>query len=102
MTSDGAGQHYLSSLDPPRFLLPNDHWFAGPRNRLPLDAVPDGFAVNTLFYAAILALPLSIFPLRRRLRARRGRCPKCNYDLAGLAGPCPECGTERANQRTSE
>jgi hypothetical protein len=57
--------------------------------------MPPGFLLNTLFYAAILALPLSFFPLRRRLRARRGRCPKCNYDLAGLAGPCPECGAAR-------
>ena len=27
-------------------------------------------------------------------RARAGRCPKCNYDLSGLAAgaACPECG----------
>ncbi|MFG0284780.1 MAG: hypothetical protein ACF8R7_10205, partial [Phycisphaerales bacterium JB039] len=68
---------------------------------VPTEPLP-GIAVNTLFYAVILALPLTFLPLRRRLRARRGRCPKCNYDLAGLAGPCPECGTERANQRTSD
>jgi hypothetical protein len=51
---------------------------------------------NTLFYAAILVPPLlTFFPIRRRLRARRGRCPKCGYDLAGVAdpaAPCPECG----------
>jgi hypothetical protein len=65
--------------------------------------IPAGFAINTLFYTAILALPLSVFPIRRRLRARRGRCPKCGYDLAGLGGaenteggaPCPECGATR-------
>jgi hypothetical protein len=57
-----------------------------------------GFAINTLFYTAILALPVSVFPIRRRLRTRRGRCPKCGYDLAGLAdaaAPCPECGAAR-------
>jgi hypothetical protein len=66
--------------------------------RLPLTPIPAGFAINTLFYAAILALPLSFFPIRRRLRARRGRCPKCGYDRAGLAdpaAPCPECGAPR-------
>ena len=50
---------------------------------LPLDPLLPGFAINTLFYAvvvgAILALPLSFFPIRRRVRARRGRCPKCGY-----------------------
>ena len=59
---------------------------------------PAGFAINTLFYAALLALPLSFFPIRRRLRARRGRCPKCGYDRTGLsdpAAPCPECGATR-------
>jgi hypothetical protein len=69
--------------------------------RIPTRPIPAGFAINTLFYAALLALPLSVFPIRRRLRARRGRCPKCGYDRAGLAGaekgaegaaPCPECG----------
>ncbi|MFG0283573.1 MAG: hypothetical protein ACF8R7_04060 [Phycisphaerales bacterium JB039] len=62
---------------------------------LVVEVKPSGFLLNTLFYAAIVALPLSFFPLRRRLRARRGRCPKCNYDLAGLDGPCPECGAAR-------
>ena len=67
--------------------------------RLPIDPLFPGFLLNTLFYAivvgAILALPLRLVPLRRRRRARRGRCPTCNYDLAGLAGPCPECGAAR-------
>ena len=45
---------------------------------LPLLPLPVGFLLNTLFYAAILAPPLlTFFPIRRRLRARRGRCPKC-------------------------
>jgi len=65
------------------------------RGRLPIDPVLPGFLLNTLFYAAILALPLGFFPIRRRLRARRGRCPGCGYDRTGfsdLAAPCPECG----------
>ncbi|MFG0284691.1 MAG: hypothetical protein ACF8R7_09745 [Phycisphaerales bacterium JB039] len=58
----------------------------------PVRPIFPGFVVNTLFYAvvvgAILALPLSF-------RARRGRCAKCNSDLAGPEGPCPECGAAR-------
>lgn len=28
----------------------------------------------------------------RVVRARRGGCIRCGYDLTGLTGPCPECG----------
>lgn len=80
------------SLDPPWALLPSNAWFTAPCDRLPLTAIPAGFVLNTLFYAAILALPLSFFPIRREFRARRGRCRTCGYDLAGLGGGCPECG----------
>ena len=100
---------YSPSLEPPRRLLPNADWFDYFRARIPLAPMPAGFAINALFYTAVLALPLSFFPVRRRLRARRGRCPKCGYDLAGLRGvaekeektaadpaaPCPECGAAR-------
>ena len=62
--------------------------------RLPTEPLP-GFAVNTIFYAAILALPLSLRPIRRQIRARRGKCVKCVYDLAGtITDACPECGTD--------
>jgi hypothetical protein len=31
-----------------------------------------------------------------RLRARRGLCPRCGYDLTGnVSGVCPECGAHR-------
>lgn len=71
--------------------------------RLPFRALPylpiyRGIIINTVFYA-LLWLPVlflsthTIRALRRRACTRRGRCPNCNYDLAGLVSPhCPECG----------
>jgi hypothetical protein len=61
---------------------------------MPLRPIWAGFAINTIFYAAILwgmfALPLA---LRRRRRVKRGLCPACGYDLRGSASQnCPECG----------
>ena len=71
-------------------------------NRLEKRLVPfwpiwPGFAINTLFYAALLWLvfcgPLAV---RRHIRRRRGRCLKCGYDLRGeLDAGCPECGWGR-------
>ena len=62
-----------------------------------------GFAINTVFYAALLWLLFAApFALRRRRRIKRGLCPKCGYDLRGRRGSggvgrpesaaCPECG----------
>ena len=84
-------EHRSASFDPPRRVSPAG-WFEFWRDRVPLAPLLPGFLLNTFFYAAVLALPLMLVPLRRRLR---DRCPKCNYDLAGLDGPCPECGAER-------
>ncbi len=62
---------------------------------LPLLAIWPGFALNTLFYAAILWLLLipGPFALRRFLRLRRGLCPKCAYPI-GDSFVCTECGCE--------
>jgi hypothetical protein len=69
---------------------------------LPLRPLWPGFAVNTLFYATILWLLIpGPFVLRRVIRVKRGRCPKCGYDLRGAppevgpGGGCPECGWNR-------
>ncbi len=62
---------------------------------LPLAPLWPGFALNTIFYAALAwglwHVPLAI---RRRRRRRNGLCVRCGYDLKGLASgsPCPECG----------
>jgi hypothetical protein len=62
---------------------------------IPLFPIWPGFALNTLFYAAIAwglwRIPILIRRHRRRIR---GLCLKCAYNRAGLApgARCPECG----------
>ena len=51
-----------------------------------------GFAVNTLFYAAVLWLLIpGPFVLRRVIRVKRGLCPACAYPM-GESAVCSECG----------
>ena len=77
---------------------PLNYWFqkiprfrANPRV-LPLRPLWPGFAVNTLFYAAVLWLLIpGPFVLRRFVRIKRGRCVKCAYPM-GESGVCSECG----------
>ncbi|MFG0305864.1 MAG: hypothetical protein ACF8Q5_06585 [Phycisphaerales bacterium JB040] len=68
----------------------------GSRIKLPLRPLPLGFAINTLFYAALILIPweLAGWGVRAR-RRRRALCPRCAHSLAGLPAhaPCPECGT---------
>jgi hypothetical protein len=63
-----------------------------PHTELPYYPLWPGFAINTIFYAAILwllfAAPGSV---RRRLRIRRGVCPACAYPV-GQSPTCTECG----------
>ena len=58
----------------------------------PLNPIWPGFAINTLFYAAILWL-LFAAPgrVRRWRRIRRGLCAKCAYPV-GTSEVCTECG----------
>jgi len=46
---------------------------------------------------ALTIIPTLLLPIamrvRVRLRAARGQCRACGYDLGGVPGPCPECGT---------
>jgi hypothetical protein len=59
-----------------------------------------GFAINTVFYAAVLWMLFAVpGAVRRFVRRRRGRCTRCGYDLRGQPQPpesghktCPECG----------
>ena len=63
----------------------------------PLRPIWPGFAINTIFYAAILwLLTLGPFTARRFIRRNRGHCIKCGYDLRGdFSAGCPECGWRR-------
>jgi hypothetical protein len=67
---------------------------------LPLKPIWPGFAINTVFYAAVLWVLLALpGAVRRFVRRRRGRCTRCDYDLRGQVADsnghilCPECGT---------
>jgi|GEM_PF-2616086 len=64
---------------------------------IPLRPIWRGIAINTLFYATLLVVPLVIWPLlQMKQRVRGGRCGWCGYDLRGdIAGGCPECGWGR-------
>ncbi len=64
---------------------------------LPLRPIWPGFVIDTLFYAAIWCGVIFGFTSAKRLiRAKRGRCPRCGYDLRGaLATGCSECGWNR-------
>jgi hypothetical protein len=65
---------------------------ANASHTLPIAMLWPGFAINTLFYAAILWLLFAApFALRRRRRSKRGLCPKCAYPQ-GTSEVCTECG----------
>ncbi len=69
--------------------------------RFPLLPIWPGFAINTVFCAAILWLLIpGPFVLRRLIRRKRGHCIKCGYDLRGdIDAGCPECGWGREGDK---
>ncbi len=66
---------------------------------LPYRPIWTGFAINTIFYAAILwILSLGPFTARRMIRRKRGHCINCGYDLSHAEhDACPECGVKVAD-----
>ena len=80
------------------YLLPNDRTKLYPSwanlRILPFAPIWTNFAINTIFYGAILwLLAFGPFAVRRFIRHKRGRCIKCAYDLRGAEHEvCPECG----------
>ncbi len=84
-------------------------WRNGYRARTVTGCLPfgprwPGFAINTVFYAAVLWL-LFAAPgkVRRIIRGRRGQCPACAYPV-GTSEVCTECGcsVSFARHRSSE
>jgi hypothetical protein len=64
---------------------------------MPTGPIWPGFAINTIFYAAILwLLSAAPFALRRRRRIKRGQCASCGYSLRdSTSDKCPECGATK-------
>jgi len=64
---------------------------------LPVRPIWPGFLIDTLFYAAIwFGGFFAPGMAKRAIRRKRGRCPRCGYDLRGdLAAGCSECGWNR-------
>jgi hypothetical protein len=85
-----------NDADPQPRMPRRDGWYVGGW-LIPLRPLWPGFAINTVFYAAVLwVLFAAPFALRKWRRIRRGLCPKCGYDLrvrASDSAVCPECGT---------
>ena len=73
---------------------------------LPCYAILPGFAINTIFYAAMLWLFAAPFALRRRIRIKRGQCASCGYSLRGRGNvdsdKCPECGQATLFRATTD
>ena len=65
-----------------------------PYRDLAVTPIWPGFAINTIFYGAILWLLIpGQFALRRLIRRKRGLCIACGYDLSHAEHEvCPECG----------
>jgi hypothetical protein len=61
---------------------------------LPLMPLWPGFAINSIFYAAMFwVLWIAPGKVRRFIRIRCHRCPACGYQIApGTGAVCSECG----------
>jgi len=80
---------WQAGMEAPTFLR---KWSNVSDPRLPLLPIWPGFAINTIFYGAILWLLFAFpFALRRWRRVRRGLCAKCAYPV-GASDVCTECG----------
>jgi hypothetical protein len=75
-------------------------WILNGGRIVPFKPLWPGFAINTIFYAAIVfalfAVPGAI---KRWRRIKRGLCVRCAYPL-GTSGVCSECGTPADNRPT--
>lgn len=66
---------------------------AGPRSVLAQQVANKALVAPIVLLIVIVGgAALVVLRLRRRARSGPGRCRGCGYDLAGISGPCPECG----------
>ena len=72
-------RHTSAVIDVPLHLMMDSGWFeyGSSRDAIPLTPIIPGFAINTLFYAGLLALPLGV-----SLARSRGRPPAASADSA--------------------
>ncbi len=112
----------MTVLDWRRGQLGRSIW-SRPVRFLPFDPIWPGFVIDTLFYGAIwFGVFFGFSSAKRFLRIKRGRCPRCGYDLRGqrlvisdqrlvegsilkpqdsrlkTSPGCPECGWGRADE----
>ncbi|MCA9312139.1 MAG: hypothetical protein KDA21_13080 [Phycisphaerales bacterium] len=93
---------WVGGVNPPAFVA---EYATSDHIRLPIQPIWTGFALNTLFYASVLAL-VTAGGVRTwsdivvAVRQRRGRCVACGYDSHGLER-CPECGGGGTAHRVS-
>lgn len=82
----------VGALNTPRWLFAKVDSPA--RRLLPINPHAIGIAINSAFWALLLAaITLGPSWLRRLHRLRSDRCVNCGYDLCGAAHDrCPECG----------
>jgi hypothetical protein len=70
----------------------------------PLQIWWPGFAINTIFYAAVLWVVLAVpLKVRKWRRIKRGQCASCGYSLRGTPNieKCPEGGATVAHESTA-
>lgn len=62
-----------------------------------------GLLINTIFYAMLALIAMSVLrAFRHARRMRRGRCPVCRYELGfDFRAGCPECGWRKGGATTS-
>ena len=74
--------------------LPNGRFIPYAGYWMPARPAWPGFAVNSIFYAAILGiLYLAILQLIGKRRIAKNCCRKCGYPI-GVSPMCTECGTK--------
>ena len=90
-TTNGLTGNWLMPERRYHFIRIGD-WQSG--RSFPLRPIPFGILINTAVFGGAMFVGLFVVPAftRRLIRARRGRCPRCGYDLTDSPGACPECG----------